>query len=642
MTNRDTYPQLVAQANHYSAAYYTAGTPLVSDAEYDYLYRQLVQFESENPLFILPHSPTQRIGDKPLTQFETYTHSQTMPSLGNVFNVGDVSAFVDRIIKGLPDQTLEFVLEPKLDGLAVAINYQDGHLISAGTRGDGSTGETVTSNIKTIRSLPLQLLTPITIEVRGEVFLRRSVFKGLQDQFANPRNAAAGSLRQLDPKIAASRNLSIFLYQGLYPGIDSHRDMLAFMAELGLPVVPQWQVAPDLDGILDALAAIYNQKQENDFDIDGAVMKVNSFAQQRALGFTAKAPRWATAYKFETEQAVTRLTDILIQVGRTGVLTPVAVLEPIKVSGVMVSRATLHNEDELLRKGIFIGDDVLVQRAGEVIPEVLRSVTRHPHSYPFVFPESCPACGGKTQKIHDNVALRCLNFHCKAQKKGRLLHFAGRKAMDIEGLGDAIADQLVEQHLITCLADIFRLTPSQWASMDRMGPQSAQNLVDILALRKAPTLGRFIYAVGIPGLGEKLGYTLATHFKALDAFLEASEDELSDIRDVGTKTAQDIVAALTGPNFSNEMAQLRAAGVTPTHTDATGPLAGKVFLITGTLSQPRIEIESQIRAKGGVIATGISKKIDYVIVGENPGSKYDKAQALGLTILKEPLAIFND
>ena len=637
--NHEQYTALIAQLNHHVTRYYTQDQPEISDAEYDHLYREALAYEQAHPLLVHPDSPTHKIGGQAIEKFTPFTHTHPLPSLGNIFSQDELMAFWDRVHKALPDRQMTFAIEPKMDGLAVSIHYENGLLVAGATRGDGKTGENVTHNIRTIKSLPHRLTQPVTIEVRGEVFLRRSVFNTtLKNSFANPRNAAAGSLRQLDPKIAASRNLDIFLYQGLYPGIETHHEMLHFLETLGLPVVPQRSLAPTLADIQAACTAIYDNKKENDWEIDGAVIKVDRFDDQQALGFTAKAPRWATAYKFETEQAVTQLEDILIQVGRTGVLTPVAALTPVKVSGVMVIRATLHNIEEIHRKGIGIGDQVLVQRAGEVIPEVLYTVQKAPHPTPFTMPTHCPICQTPVIQVEDLVALRCPNPLCPAQVKGQLQHFVSRKAMDVEGIGEAIIDQLVSLNLVKIPADLYRLNAQDWESLERMGPQSAQNILSALAKSKTPGLGRFIYALGISLVGEKTADVLAEHYLTLENFEAATLDSLIRCPDIGEKTAGLIYSTLQAPGFQAALSALKAvpiSPVSPTPAPET-PISGKRFLITGTLSRPRPEIEAELKSRGAKIASSVSPKLDYLIVGDNPGSKLAKAQALGIQVLTEP------
>ncbi len=633
----EMYTQLIEKLNHHAIQYYDLDHPEISDAEYDYLYRQAIEFETQNPLFIHPNSPTQRIGNKAIEKFEPFTHSHPLPSLGNTFSEAELTAFFGRVHKALPNTEIDFAIEPKMDGLAVAIHYENGRLIAGATRGDGKTGENVTHNILTIRNLPHQLPTPLTLEVRGEVFLRRSTFDTLKTQFANPRNAAAGAIRQLDPKIAAKRHLDIFLYQGLYPGIATHTEMLNFLESLSLPVVPQRSLAKTLSEIQAACATIYAQKATNDWDIDGAVIKVNKFDYQHTLGFTAKAPRWATAYKFETEQAVTTLEDILVQVGRTGVLTPVAVLKPVKVSGVTVQRATLHNLEEIQRKGISIGDEVLVQRAGEVIPEVLYTVQKAPHPRHFAMPTHCPICQTPVIQVEDLVAVRCPNPLCPAQVKGQLQHFVSRKAMDIEGIGEALIDQIVDLNLVKIPADLYHLNAQDWESLDRMGPQSAQNILTALHQSKTPALSRFIYALGIPLVGERTAETLADTYLTLKNFIATPLDTLVKCPDIGDKTAQIVYNTLQNPTFQaalNALKDIPISPISPSPAPET-PISGKRFLITGTLSQPRPEIETRLKAQGGKIASSVSPKLDYLIVGENPGSKLTKAEVLGITILDE-------
>jgi DNA ligase (NAD+) len=631
------YHQLVQTLNDHARAYYTLDNPVIPDTEYDRLYRQLCDFEEANPLLIDPSSPTQRIGDKLSEKFEPFVHSQPLPSLGNVFNETELLAFYNRVLKELNLENVEFTVEPKMDGLAVALHYKDGILVSAATRGNGKVGENVTHNIKTIRSLPLKLQQPVTIEVRGEVFMRKSVFETISDQFANPRNAAAGSLRQLDPNITAQRRLDIFLYQGLTPHLNSHSESLDYLRQLGLPVIPDVDHRNTFKGLMEACDTIHNNRHSYDWEIDGAVIKINTLLYQNHLGFTAKAPRWAVAYKFAAEQAVTTLNSITVQVGRTGILTPVAELEPVRVGGVMVQRATLHNIDEIRRKDLHINDTVLIQRAGEVIPEVVKCIEPAPNRIAFNMPTECPVCGSPVMQLPDEVAFRCGNLSCAAQVKGKIAHFVSRKAMDIEGIGESLIDQLVELGHVKNPADLYRLSQSQWASLERMAEKSANNIVAALEKSKTIPLGRFIYALGIPLVGEKTADILGQHFSVLEAFRKAQKEDLLALNEFGEKTADIVHQTLLQPDFSNVVDALLEVGLHVMPQEKTsGPLEGLKFLITGTLENySRLEAEAAIKTRGGKIASSVSKQLDFLVVGENAGSKLDKAEKLGITCLTE-------
>ena len=625
----DNYKALITKLNRHAHLYYVLDKPEISDFEYDQLYRQVVEFEQKHPDKIDPSSPTQRIGDKALSKFEAFTHRFQLPSLGNVFNVEELTAFYDRV------DSKSFTIEPKIDGLAVALHYKEGRFHVGATRGDGKTGENVTSNLKTIRSLPLVLSKAVDVEVRGEVFIRKSVFESMKDQYANPRNTAAGAVRQLDPKLAAEKHLDIFIYQGLYPNLATHFDMIAFLKELGLPVIPEIHRASTLDEIIHACKIIEKKKASYDWMIDGAVIKVNDFARQEELGFTAKAPRWAVALKFETEKAITKLLDIVVQVGRTGVITPVAVLEPVQVAGVTVQRATLHNLEEIQRKGIKIGDRVMIQRAGEVIPEVIKAFETFPSSREFKMPKHCPTCHAAIIKEEGEVAHRCPNPHCPDQQKGRFIQFASRDAMDIEGLGEKLVDQLVDQKLVQSYADIYKLTKDQLMALERMGDKSAEKLVQAIHASKTKSLARFIYALGIPHVGKQSAEALAQIFTLNDLLSGVSEEALSEVPDIGPVVSASIVKTLE--LLKPDIRQLIALGLAPaTEQITTGRLTGKTFLFTGTLEHhSRPQAEELVKKEGGKIASSVSKNLSYLVVGDSPGSKLDKAKKLKIAILNE-------
>lgn len=635
MTPQD-YEVLVDKLNYHARLYYQLDKPEISDSEYDKLYRQLINFEEENPLLIRADSPTQRVGDKPLAQFDSFTHSQPLPSLGNVFNSEELKTFYDRVKKAFPEEAVTFTVEPKIDGLAVALHYKQGDFVAGATRGDGKQGENVTHNLKTIRRLPLQLPQALDIEVRGEVFLRKSFFNArLSEQFANPRNAAAGSLRQLDPAIASERHLDIFIYQGLYPNIETHAQMIAFLKTLQLPVIVDVKEVKTLEEIEAACAEILKKKSEYDWEIDGTVIKVNRYIQQQVLGFTSKVPRWAIAYKFATEQSMTTLEDIIVQVGRTGILTPVAVLAPVKVGGVTVQRATLHNTDEIERKGIQIGDEVIVQRAGEVIPEVVGCFRESAHRRPFVMPMHCPIC--ESVVVKEEVAVRCPNLNCKAQLKGRLLHYISRDALDIEGIGEALVEQLVEADLVKDIPDLYRLTYDTLIALERMGEKSTSTLLEQIQQSKHPALERFIFALGIPTIGKQTAQVLAERFGDLFSFLKATDSDFVGVVDIGEKTAQVLFTTLQNQEFQIRIQTLLNLGVLPQKAQEKpqGKWSGKTFLITGTLSVSRAEMEAKLKAQGAKFLSAVSKNLDYLIVGENAGSKLEKAQKLGVAILTE-------
>jgi len=632
--SQDQYLELVKSLNHHAYQYYVLDAPEISDFEYDQRYRQLEEFESANPLLVAPDSPTQRVGDTVLDQFTSFTHEIPLSSLGNVFNEEELQAFVDRVFKALGHDDIEFTVEPKIDGLAVALHYENGLFHVGATRGDGKTGENVTENLKTVRTLPLKLNEAISVQVRGEVYIPTHIFKkDLADKFANPRNAAAGALRNLDPKLASERKLSLFVYQGVNTGKGSHSESLAYLERLGFPIIPGLKVVKSVSDILKACHDIGDQKAHYNWEIDGAVIKVNDVALQNELGFTIKAPRWAMAYKFATEQAVTTLNDITVQVGRTGVLTPVAELEPITVSGVTVSRATLHNMDEIERKGIKIGDKVLIQRAGEVIPEVIKSIQTFPHSKEFKMPTECPVCGTPVLHIEGEVATRCPNFSCPAQIKGRLSHFASRKAMDIEGLGDSLVEQLVDTGLVTDLADLYKLRLDDISDLERMAEKSAQNLLNALEKSKTPSLAVFIYSLGIPFVGMRTAEILAEEFGELELLLSATFEQLEALHEIGPKIAESLTQQFRDCRFLDNVEALQSLGIQIQKMDNRsaddGPLSGQTFLLTGTLSQMgRSEAEDKIKALGGKISSSVSKNLNYLIVGEKAGSKLAKAEKI--------------
>ncbi len=625
----DAYQALVDKLNEYAHQYYVLDSPSISDHDYNILYQQLKAFEAAYPLLIHPESPTQRVGDKPLEQFQPFTHQVPLGSLSNVFSEEDVVAFYTRIHKNIDDPSLKLSVEPKVDGLAVAIHYKKGKLHIAATRGNGQIGETVTDNIKTIQSLPHQLKNPLDIEVRGEVFIRRSVFQTLSENFANPRNAAAGSLRQLDPTITAKRKLDIFIYAGIYPEISSHLDMLTFLSDQGFPVIPDPISTSNLDDINSYINRLNLNKHNYDFDIDGAVIKLDRLDYQEHLGSTAKAPRWAVAYKFAEEEAITVLEDVEFQVGRTGTITPVAHLKPVRLAGALLSRASLHNADEITRLGVAIGDEIRIKRAGEVIPKVIGLHQAGTHRQEIIFPQHCPCCNSLLAALETEVALKCTHMACPEQVKERIKHFVSRDAMNIDGLGEAIIAQLLEQRLISTPADLYSLHPEDLLPLDGFGPKAASNLLTSLETSKTCSLATFIYALGIPHIGKVTAKTLADHFGSLEALRQCSIDVLENIPSVGAVVATSLVDAFENPSFQDLLNALIQAGIQPsTPTLPTGHLSGKTFLITGTLPESRRSLEEKIIAAGGKISSSVSKTLDFLVVGENPGSKLSKADGL--------------
>ncbi|MBX6317048.1 NAD-dependent DNA ligase LigA [Pigmentiphaga sp.] len=658
--------QELALHNH---RYYVLDDPLISDAEYDALFAELVKLEQEFPLLATPDSPTQRVGGAPLAAFGTVRHAVPMLSLNNAFDEEDVVAFDRRVREGLEtDAEIEYACELKLDGLAVSLRYEQGRFVRAATRGDGQVGEDITANIRTIRSIPLTLMGPVpeVLEVRGEVLLFRKDFERLNDAqreagekvFINPRNAAAGSLRQLDPRITAKRPLRFFAYgwgeiRGSLPGagqadadappFDTHMRMLDWLQELGLPVNRERRLAKGAAGLLEFYRRVEGLRPSLPYDIDGVVYKVNAIGSQRRLGFVSRAPRFAVAHKFAAEEATTELLDIEVQVGRTGAITPVARLKPVFVGGVTVTNATLHNEDEIERKDVRIGDTVVVRRAGDVIPEVVTPVLdkRPPHARKFVMPTHCPVCGSAIERPEDESIARCTGgLFCAAQRKQALWHAAQRRALDIEGLGEKLIDQLVERGRVRTLADLYTLTEEELAGLDRMAQKSARNLVEAIRASRTPPLARFLFALGIRHVGESTARDLARHFGSLEAVMNASEAELLAVPDVGPVVAASIYRFFAEPHNREVVEALLRNGVTP-GTEAVvdrtaGPIAGKIFVLTGTLpTMTREEAAELIRAAGGKVTGSVSKRTHYVVAGADAGSKLAKAQELGIAVLDE-------
>ncbi len=645
--------------NRHGHAYYVLDAPTIPDAEYDKLFMELQALEAAHPELVAADSPTQRIGGKPLPQFAQVTHSVPMLSLGNGFSDEDIVAFDRRVREGLQTAgEVEYATDLKFDGLAINLRYEDGILTQAATRGDGATGENVTANIRTVRSIPLRLHgehLPKVIDVRGEIMMFKADFVRLnarqreagQKEFANPRNAAAGSLRQLDPRITAQRALRFFAYGiGTLEGAElppTHAGLLDWYATLGIPVCAERAVVRGAQGLLDFFRNIGGQRTGLPYEIDGVVYKVNRVEEQKKLGYVSRAPRFAIAHKFPAEEALTLVQDIEVQVGRTGAVTPVARLLPVFVGGVTVTNATLHNEDEVRRKDIRIGDTVIVRRAGDVIPEVVSFVPemRPADAREFVMPSACPVCGSPIVRPEDEAIARCSGgwVKCAAQRKGGLLHFVSRRAMDIEGLGDQLVEQLVDKHVITTAADFYKLGLTALAELDRMAEKSAQNVLNALEKSKTTTLARFIYSLGIRHVGEATAKELARHFANLNALLEASEEGLLEVADVGPVVARSIRTFFSDPLNLELIEQLRAAGVSwaeGVQEHRPKPLQGKTFVLTGTLpTLNRDSAAEMIEAAGGKVAGSVSKKTSYVVAGEEAGSKLLKAQELGVPILDE-------
>jgi DNA ligase (NAD+) len=649
--------KLRREIERHNYQYYVLDRPLISDAEYDALFHELQQLEARHPQLVTPDSPTQRVGAAPAEAFAEVTHRVPMLSLNNAFGEEEVGAFDRRVREGLAAENVEYAAEPKFDGLAVSLVYEHGALARGATRGDGYTGEDVTANLRTVRSIPLRLearRAPPLLEARGEVLMLRSDFEELnraqrgrgEKEFANPRNAAAGSLRQLDSHVTATRKLTFFAYglgaaEGV-PRFAKHSQLLEYLAESHFPVAAERAVVRGAAALLEYYRKIGAKRDRLPYDIDGVVYKVNDLAAQERLGFVARAPRFAVAHKFPAEEAMSEVVAIGVQVGRTGALTPVARLKPVFVGGVTVTNATLHNEDEIRRKDIRIGDTVVVRRAGDVIPEVVRVLQekRPPRARQFVMPERCPVCGSAVKRLEDEAVARCTaGLYCPAQRKQALLHFASRRAMDIEGLGDKLVDQLVDGGIVKTPADLYRLDVGTLARLERMAEKSAANVIAAIERSKRTTLARFIYALGIRNVGESTARDLAQHFGKLGDLMAADEEALQRVPDVGPVVAQSIAQFFAESHNRKVVKRLLDIGAQFERMPAAnrGRVAGKTFVLTGTLPNlTREEAKSRIEAHGGRVAASVSKKADYVVVGSEPGSKHDQARKLGLAMIDEP------
>lgn len=655
--------RLRAQIEKHNDAYYVQDAPAIPDAEYDRLFAELAAIETENPHLLTPDSPTQRVNGQVAEGFQPVVHTLPMLSLNNGFSDAEIEAFDKRCTQGLyktePAVSLHYACELKFDGLAVALRYVDGVLVQAATRGDGVRGEDITANIRTVHSIPLRLKgasIPELLEVRGEVFMLKSAFEKLnqrqraagQKEFANPRNAAAGSLRQLNPKITASRSLSFFAYGiGALAGRampPTHQAVLDWYLELGLPVCDKRAVVQGAVGLLGFFKAMSEQRNTLPYEIDGVVYKLNRLEEQQQLGFVARAPRFALAHKFPAQEALTKLIAIEVNVGRTGAITPIARLEPVFVGGAMVTNATLHNEDEMRRKDILIGDTVIVRRAGDVIPEVVSVlIERRPaDAHGFEMPTECPVCGSAIERLPGEVIARCTGaLACAAQRKQALWHFAQRRALDIDGLGEKIIDQLVAQNLVRTPADLFKLDFATLVELERFADKSAQNLLAALHQAKQTTLAHFIYALGIRHVGEATARDLARYFGALDPLIQAPREVLLEVNEVGPVVAEAILQFFAQAHNLEVLEELRAAGVTwpegpPAARPSAGPLSGKTVVLTGSLlSFTREQAKAQLEAAGAKVAASVSKKTDYVVAGAEAGSKLVKAETLGIEVLDE-------
>ena len=647
---------LRAELRHHEELYYVYDNPEISDADYDALMARLQALEAAHPKLVTPDSPTQRVGGRPAEKFEQYVHRRPMLSLDNSYNIEDLRAFDERCRKLADGRAFEYVAELKIDGLSIALHYEAGVLVRGVTRGDGRIGEDVTQNARTIRSVPLRLKEAhkeTELEVRGEAYLARKVFERInaereeadEPRFANPRNAASGTIRQLDPKIVAARRLDLFAYDvlaGERKAFDSHWHALAWLERAGFRVSPR-ALCPTIDEVIAFCNEQEAARDELEYEIDGVVVKVNSTALQDEFGATTKSPRWAIAYKYPARQATTKINDIIVQVGRTGALTPVAILEPVQLAGTIVSRATLHNEDEIKRLGVRIGDWVTIEKSGEIIPKVLKVVEsrRTGAEKRFRMPKTCPVCGGVVSRPEGEVVARCVAADCTAQLKARLLHFASRRAMRIEGLGDALAEQFVQTKLVRDVADLYALTLEQVAGLERMAEKSASNLLAQIEASKARDLPQLVYGLGIRHVGERTAAILARNFRTLERLSAATVEELDEIPEIGLTVAESVHDWFADEGNRALCERLRAAGVRTELASGAEAItdeafAGKQFVLTGRLeTMTRDEARALVEARGGRVTSSVSKKTDYVIAGEEAGSKLDKARELGLHVLDE-------
>jgi DNA ligase (NAD+) len=663
MAHTDASPEVQArvqelrdQIHYHNYRYHVLDDPVISDLEFDRLMQELLKLEAAYPGLVIPDSPTQRVGAAPLDKFETVPHSLPMLSLENAFSESEARDFEDRLKRFLrTTETFDYVVEPKMDGVAVELVYEQGHFRVGSTRGDGYRGENVSQNLKTIHTIPLALLSrdlpfPDLLEVRGEVYMDLMEFKKLNEErlargeppFANPRNAAAGSLRQLDPAITAERPLKIFCYGiGQVSGrsFQSHWESLAALKAWGLRINPLIERRRGIDEAISYHHDLEHQRHGLSYEIDGVVIKVDDLALQERLGTKARSPRWALAYKFAATQVTTKVKDIVVNVGRTGAITPMAVMEPVEVGGVTVSRATLHNEDEVARKDVRVGDTVLIQRAGDVIPEVVKVILeeRPADTQPFQMPSQCPVCGTPLVRPPGEAVTRCPNPDCRGALRRGILHFAGKTAMDIDGLGEKIIDQLMDQGLVKEMPDLYGLTEADLAPLERFAEKSASNLVAAIEKSKSVSLARFIYALGIRYVGEATAQLLAQHFQSLEALSRAEEDELLDIEGIGPQVAKGIKDYFANPRNQELIDKLtKEIRLLPPERPEASALAGKIFVFTGGLTRfSREEAKAQVTARGGKVSSSVSAKTDYVVVGADPGSKYARARDLGVAILDE-------
>ena len=642
--------------HNYGHAYYVLDKPLVPDAVYDEYMQELLAIEAESPDLIYPDSPTQRVGGEILSGFRKVAHEYPMLSLSNAFSEEDLREF-DRRVQAATGATVSYICELKIDGLAISLTYVDGKLVQGSTRGDGSIGEEITSNLKTIRTIPLRINKPISIEVRGEAYMPKKAFAKLnlarseaeEEAFMNPRNAAAGSLRQLNPKITASRNLAIFIYgiagDGNEYGPDRHSDALDYIDDLGFETNKERQRCASVDEVIEYVGKWTTSRSNLDYDIDGIVVKVDLFEDQEQLGYTARSPKWAVAYKFPAEEVITKLIEIELSVGRTGVVTPTAILQPVLVDGSMVGRATLHNEDLIKEKDIRIGDTVIIRKAGDIIPEVVSPIieNRTGNEQPFEMPENCPACDSDLIRIEGEVALRCVNPKCPAQMKEAIIHFVSRNAMNIEGIGERVVEQLFQANLVHDISDLYTLTREQLIELERMGEKSVSNLLEAVQVSKENSLEKMLFGLGIRHVGEKAAYILAEEFGTLSALMNASTEKLTSIHEIGDKVAASITTYFSNEDVLEVLRKLESYGLNTTYKGllrqdlpTNGVFADKSVVLTGKLTiLTRNEAKQKIEALGGKVIGSVSKKTDLVIAGEDAGSKLIRAEELEITVWNE-------
>lgn len=653
---KEKVKELTKLLNQYGYEYYVLDQPSVSDAEYDQKLQELIQLETQFPEFIASDSPTQRVGGEPLEKFQKVEHRVPMLSLGNAFNEADLRDYNRRITQ-LLGESVVYICELKIDGLAISLTYENGEFVRGSTRGDGTIGEDITANLRTIRSIPLSIQEKEIIEIRGEAFMPQQSFLALnqfreknnEELFANPRNAAAGSLRQLDPEIAASRNLDIYLFgYGDWQAnpFTTHSERLQYLTELGFKINPEWKKCFSIDEVIEYVNYWTLERPNLPYEIDGIVIKVDQLEQQEQLGYTARNPRWAVAFKFPAEEAVTVLRDIELSIGRTGVVTPTAILDPVKVAGSTVQRATLHNEDFIRENDFRLGDTVVIKKAGDIIPKVVRIIEekRAGHEEPFHMPEECPACSNELVHLEEEVALRCINPNCPAQLQEGLIHFVSRNAMNIDGLGEKVIQQLFKHHLVKTIADLYCLKKEDLLPLERMGEKSVNNLLQAIESSKNNSLERLLFGLGIRFIGEKAARTLATHFETMKAIQKATYEDLIAIDEIGEKMAESIVQYFSEEkvhHLINELEQLKVnmqytGPPLPEQSDKDNIFLGKTIVLTGRMERfTRSEAKDIIELNGGSVTSSVSTNTDIVIAGENAGSKYNRAVELGITIWNE-------